>query len=246
MNLAIRGIEANLGEQPADSFPPRSAPDLKGGLHPREPPVQHLELAEGSCRQRRALAVRIPPAGNANFAWIQHFIHHLAPSNGRGGGTPASSWPTVPFHPSGGEGEIRRKIVEADLVDCIVGAPAQLFLTTGIPVCLWFLTRDKTGKNLRRGGRDRRGETLFIDARALGSMQTRTLRTLSGVNGYPTAPESDIGLIVGAYHSWRGELGSATYADVAGFWEVCPTCRDPATRAHPDAWAVCRSHRAND
>lgn len=118
-----------------------------------------------------------------------------------------------------GEGEIRRKIIEADLVDCIVAMPAQLFFTTGIPVCLWFITRDKTGKNIRRGTPNRpggrRGETLFIDARKLGTMQTRVLRVLTGIeeakcvvggagNSDPL-PTSDIGRIVYAFRQWRGE-----------------------------------------
>jgi type I restriction enzyme M protein len=115
-----------------------------------------------------------------------------------------------------GEGEIRRKIVEADLVDCIVALPAQLFFTTGIPVCLWFLTRDRTGRNIRRGTPNRpggrAGETLFIDARKLGTMQTRVLRVLSGIEeaecvpgtGDPL-PTSDLGRIVYAYRRWRGE-----------------------------------------
>src|SRR4051794_40682486 len=117
---------------------------------------------------------------------------------------------------TGGEGEIRRKIVEADLVDCIVALPAQLFFTTGIPVCLWFLTRDKTGKNIRKGTPNRpggrKGETLFIDARKFGTLQTRVLRVLSGMEESECVPgtsdpqpTSDIGRIVYAYRMWRGE-----------------------------------------
>jgi type I restriction enzyme M protein len=117
---------------------------------------------------------------------------------------------------TGGEGEIRRKIVEADLVDCIVALPAQLFFTTGIPVCLWFLTRDKTGKNIRRGTplrkQGRAGETLFIDARKLGTLQTRVLRVLTGIEEAECVPgtsdplpASDVGRIVYAYRQWRGE-----------------------------------------
>lgn len=118
-----------------------------------------------------------------------------------------------------GEGEIRRKIIEADLVDCIVAMPPQLFLTTQIPVCLWFLSRDKTGKNLKGGGRLRKGETLFIDARQMGQMETRTLRVLSGSEAdikFPP-PDSDIGRIAGVYHAWRGEKDAGEYADVPGF-----------------------------
>src|SRR5205823_2435917 len=117
----------------------------------------------------------VPPVGNANYAWIQHFIHHLAVPNGEGGGVAGFVMANGSLSSmTGGEGDIRRKIIEADLVDAIVALPPQLFYTTGIPVCLWFLTRDKMGKNLPRGGRTggRTGETLFIDARKLGTMQT--------------------------------------------------------------------------
>jgi type I restriction enzyme M protein len=171
-----------------------------------------------------------PPNGNANYAWIQHFIHHLAVPNGRGGGVAGFVMANGSLSTnSGGEGDIRRKIVEADLVDCIVAMPAQLFYTTGIPVCLWFLSRDKTGKNLKHGGRDRNGETLFIDARKLGTMQTRTLRLLSdGEDDFGKLPsKSDIGRIVYAFQRWRGESkpdswdnktdGEWTYRDLPGF-----------------------------
>ncbi|MND68855.1 N-6 DNA Methylase [compost metagenome] len=122
---------------------------------------------------------------------------------------------------TGGEGDIRKAIIEADLVDCIIAMPPQLFLTTGIPVCLWFVTRDKSGKHLDkgRGGRNRAGETLFIDAREMGQMQTRTLRVLSGRDHTSSPPpaDTDIGCIVRAYHAWRGEKGAGDYADVKGF-----------------------------
>jgi type I restriction enzyme M protein len=132
---------------------------------------------------------------------------------------------------SGGEGDIRRRIVEADLVDAIVALPAQLFYTTGIPVCLWFLAREKTGKNLKNGapGRagGRKGETLFIDARKMGTLETRTLRVLSGDVEDDPPPDSDTGRIVYAFRRWRGEPqpvawdepkhGPWAYADVPGF-----------------------------
>ena len=144
----------------------------------------------------------VPPVGNANYAWIQHFIHHLAPPNGRGGGIVGFVMANGSLSSgTGGEGEIRKNIIEADLVDCIIAMPPQLFLTTGIPVCLWFVSREKTGKKIKKGGRDRRGETLFIDARQLGQMETRTLRVLSGVNGLPAPRDSDIGWIVRTYHA---------------------------------------------
>lgn len=237
MNLAIRGIEANLGPQPADSFLRDLHPDLKADYILANPPFNvsdwSAKLLAGDVRWRYG----VPPAGNANYAWIQHFIHHIAPPNGHGGGMAGFVMANGSLSSaSGGEGNIRQKIVEADLVDCIVALPAQLFLTTGIPACLWFLTRDKTGRSLKHGGRDRRGETLFIDARKLGTMETRTLRRLTGGDdgetqladgmGDPNA-DTDIGRIVHAYRQWRGEPapewwneaghGAWKYADVPGF-----------------------------
>jgi type I restriction enzyme M protein len=237
MNLAIRGIEANLGSQPADSFLRDLHPDLKADYILANPPFNISDwsgkLLEGDVRWRYGT----PPTGNANYAWIQHFIHHLAPPNGRGGGVAGFVMANGSLSSgSGGEGEIRRKIVEADLVDCIVALPAQLFLTTGIPACLWFLTRNKTGRNLKQGGRDRRGETLFIDARKLGILLTRTLRVLTGGDDGETLlagglgdpkPDSDIGRIVYAFRQWRGEPapawwneaehGAWAYRDISGF-----------------------------
>ncbi|MEV6267573.1 class I SAM-dependent DNA methyltransferase [Kribbella sp. NPDC051936] len=218
MNLAIRGIEANLGEQPADSFAHDLHPDLKADYILANPPFNVSDWSGHLLRRDVRWKFGVPPLGNANYAWIQHFIHHLAPAGPHGGGVAGFVMAngSLSSH-TGGEGEIRQKIIEADLVDCIVAMPPQLFLTTGIPVCLWFLNRDKKGKNVRGGGRDRRSETLFVDARHLGHMQTRTLRVFSGVNGYPASPESDIGRIVGAYRSWRGESGAPAYADIPGF-----------------------------
>jgi type I restriction enzyme M protein len=215
MNLAIRGIEANLGTQPADSFLRDLHPDLKADYILANPPFNISDwsgkLLENDVRWRYGT----PPASNANYAWIQHFIHHLAPPNGHGGGMAGFVMANGSLSSgSGGEGEIRRKIVEDDLVDCIVALPAQLFLTTGIPACLWFLTRDKTGRNLKQGGRDRRGETLFIDARKLGTMQTRTLRVLTGGDDGETIlaeglgdpkPDSDLGRVAYTFRQWRGE-----------------------------------------
>lgn len=237
MNLAIRGIEANLGSQPADSFLRDLHPDLKADYILANPPFNisdwSAKLLESDVRWRYGT----PPAGNANYAWIQHFIHHLAPPNGHGGGVAGFVMANGSLSSgSGGEGEIRQKIVEADLVDAIVALPAQLFLTTGIPACLWFLSRDKTGANLKHGGRDRRGETLFINARKLGTMETRALRVLSGSDDGETLladglgdprPDTDIGRIVYAFRQWRGEPapewwneaehGAWSYRDIPGF-----------------------------
>ncbi len=218
MNLAIRGMEANLGEQPADSFVRDLHPDLKADYILANPPFNVSDWSGPLLRNDVRWRYGAPPAGNANFAWIQHFIHHLAPPDGRGGGV-AGFVMTNGSLSSGaaGEGEIRRNIIEADLVDCIVAMPPQLFLTTAIPVSLWFISRDKSGKNIRTGGRDRRGEALFVDARRLGTMVSRTLRVLSGIDSFPVPGGSDIGRIIRAYHSWRGEADAGEYRDIPGF-----------------------------
>ena len=237
MNLAIRGIEANLGSQPSDSFLRNLHPDLKADYILANPPFNISDWSGQLLADDVRWRYRTPPVGNANYAWIQHFIHHLAPPNGRGGGVAGFVMANGSLSTSsGGEGEIRQLIVEDDLVDCIVALPAQLFLTTGIPACLWFLTRDKSGRNLKNGGRERNGETLFINAHKLGTLQTRTLRVLTGGDdgesmladgmGDPNF-DSDIGRIVYAFRQWRGEPapswwieaqhGAWKYRDIPGF-----------------------------
>lgn len=222
MNLAIRGIEANLGDQPADTFTRDLHPDLKADYILANPPFNISDWSGKLLRKDVRWKHGVPPVGNANYAWIQHFIHHLSPPNGRGGGIAAFVMANGSLSStSGGEGDIRKSVIEADLVDCIIAMPAQLFLTTGIPVCLWFVTRDKSGKHLAKGkgGRDRRGETLFIDARNMGTMETRALRYLTGRDSKvsPPPPDTDIGKIVGTYHAWRGEAEAGDYEDVKGF-----------------------------
>jgi type I restriction enzyme M protein len=230
MNLAIRQIEANLGTQPADTFLKNLHPDLKADYILANPPFNVSDWSGEHLQSDVRWKYGTPPKGNANYAWIQHFIHHLAPPNGRGGGVAGFVMANGSLSSNtGGEGEIRQRMVEDDLVDCIVALPAQLFYTTGIPVCLWFLTRDKSGKNLKNGGRDRRSETLFIDARNLGTMQTRTLRMLTGGDDGETMladgmgdpqPDSDIGRIVYAFRKWRGEPKPDWWDDEAhGAWE---------------------------
>jgi type I restriction enzyme M protein len=235
MNLALHTIEANLGGQPADTFLRDLHPDLKADYILANPPFNVSDwsgqLLENDVRWRYGK----PPNGNANYAWIQHFIHHLAVPNGRGGGVAGFVMANGSLSSnSGGEGDIRRKIIEADLVDCIVAMPAQLFYTTGIPVCLWFLTRDKTGKNVKHGGRDRKNETLFIDGRKLGTMQTRVLRVLTDgeFTDGDLPPTSDIGRIVYAFRQWRNEpapdwwkkgYGEWHYRDIPGFCKASTT-----------------------
>jgi type I restriction enzyme M protein len=253
MNLAIRGIEANLGEQPADSFTRDLHPDLKADYILANPPFNISDWSGELLRKDARWKYGAPPVGNANYAWIQHFIHHLAPPNGRGGGIAAFVMANGSLSSTmGGEGEIRREIIEKDLVDCIIAMPPQLFLTTGIPVCLWFVTRDKSGRDLDkgRGGRARSGETLFIDARHMGQMETRTLRYLTGrdSNLSPPPPETDVGCIVRTYHAWRGEQGAGEYADIKGFCKAA-TLEDIRKYSHvltPGTYVGSAARKADD
>ena len=229
MNLAIRGIEANLGEQPADTFTRDLHPDLKADFILANPPFNISDWSGELLRKDTRWKYGTPPTGNANYAWIQHFIHHLSPPNGKGGGIAAFVMANGSLSSTtGGEGDIRKAIIEADLVDCIIAMPPQLFLTTGIPVCLWFVTRDKSGKYIdrnpdgtKKNARDRSGETLFIDARDFGQMEdgSRTLRFLTGRDSKDSPPpaETEIGRIVRTYHAWRGEADAGEYEDVKGF-----------------------------
>ena len=210
MNLAIRGIGANLGAEPADSFTRDLHPDLKTDYLLANPPFNSSDWGGETLRDDKRWVYGVPPPGNANFSWVQHFIYHLAP-NGVAGFVLANG--SLSSNQSG-EGEIRKNIVEADLVDCIVAMPGQLFYSTPIPVSLWFLSRNKkNGKGLEgRTLRDRSGEILFIDARKLGFMADRTHRSLS--------PE-EVAKIADTYHNWRGD-GPGSYEDVAGFSKSAP------------------------
>jgi len=209
MNLALRGIEANLGPEWADSFHHDLHPDLRADFILTNPPFNVSEWGGERLRDDPRWKYGVPPVGNANFAWIQHMLAHLSPTGTMvtvmANGSLASQ--------QSGEGEIRRNLVESDLVECIVALPSQLFYTTGIPVCLWFLTRDKSGKARRVGHsvsprRPRFNEVLFIESRALGHMVTRTNRELS---------DADIARIADTYHAWRGEPGLKPYQDTPGF-----------------------------
>ncbi len=206
MNLALRGIDANLGPQWGDSFRNDLHPDLRADFILANPPFNISRWGGETLRDDVRWKYGVPPAGNANFAWIQHMLHHLSPT-----GTMATVLANGSLSSQqSGEGQIRAALVEADLVECIVAMPAQLFFTTGIPVCLWFLTKDKTDRAVKseRPQRNRHGEILFIDARDLGHMETRTVRVLS---------EEDIARIAGTYHAWRGEPEEQPYEDVPGF-----------------------------
>jgi len=201
MNLAIRGIEGNLGKEHADSFHRDLHPDLKADYVLANPPFNDSDWRGELLKDDKRWKYGIPPASNANYAWVQHFIHHLAPTGLAGfvlaNGSMSSN--------QSGEGEIRKNIIEADIVDCMVALPGQLFYSTQIPVCLWFIARDKKNGRFR----DRRGETLFIDARKLGTMIDRVHRELT---------DDDISKIADTYHAWRGDKDTEQqYTDVAGF-----------------------------
>jgi type I restriction enzyme M protein len=197
MNLAIHGLagEVLLGDSLLDD----KYPSLKADYVLANPPFNMKKWGAAQVADDARWAFGSPPDSNANFAWVQSFIHHLAP-DGRAGFVLANGSLTAS---NKGEGAIRQKIIEQDLVDCIVACPGQLFYTTQIPVCLWFLDRDKSSGDER----DRSGETLFIDARALGESISRTQIEFS---------EADVERIVGTYHAWRGTNGEE-YEDVAGF-----------------------------
>lgn len=208
MNLAIRGIEADLGSKWADTFREDLHPGLKADFVMANPPFNDSDWGGEVIRTAERFPYGVPPAGNANFAWVQHFIHHLAPHGCAGFVLANSSLSSQ----QSGEGEIRRKIIQAEMVDCIVSLPGQLFMTTQIPVCLWFLARDKSNGLVRdKKLRNRIGETLFIDARGLGSMETRTLKVLT---------DEDIAKIADTYHSWREGVG---YKDEPGFCKSVTT-----------------------
>jgi len=198
MNLALRGIDAQIAH--GDTFHADKHPDLKADYVLANPPFNDSDWRGELLKDDKRWAYGVPPAGNANYAWVQHFIHHLAPTGLAGfvlaNGSMSSN--------QSGEGEIRKAIIEADLVDCMIALPGQLFYSTQIPVCLWFLARNKKNGRFR----DRRGETLFIDARKLGTMADRTHLELT---------DEDIVRIAGTYHSWRGDKGASKYKDVPGF-----------------------------
>ena len=196
MNLAIRGIHGQI--EHGDTFHNDRHPDLKADFILANPPFNISDWGGDRLRDDLRWRYGTPPAGNANFAWVQHMVHHLSPNGTAGFVLANGSMSTAQSN----EGEIRKNLLEADLVDCMVALPGQLFRSTQIPVCLWFLARN------RRNGKfkDRRRETLFIDARDMGSLVDRTHRELS---------EEEIGRIAGTYHAWRE--GRKEYEDIPGF-----------------------------
>ena len=208
MNLAIRGIEADFGPEQADTFRRDLHKDLKAQFVIANPPFNDSDWHRVDDDVRWQYGV--PPKGNANFAWVQHFIHHLAPDGYAGfvlaNGSMSSN--------QSGEGDIRRAIIEADLVDCMVALPGQLFYSTQIPVCLWFLAKNKHDAKLPNSRRDRRKQTLFIDARKLGTLIDRVHRELT---------HADIAKIARTYHAWRDDKDADKYEDIAGFCKSATT-----------------------
>ena len=219
MNLAIRGIEGQIAH--GDTFHNDRHPDLKADFILANPPFNISDWGGERLTEDKRWQYGVPPKGNANFAWVQHIVHHLAPAGTAGfvlaNGSMSSN--------QSGEGNIRKSLIEAGLVDCMVALPGQLFYSTQIPACLWFLARNR--KNRQSSGR--RGEILFIDTRKLGRMVDRTHRELT---------DADIARIADTYHAWRnlspspspskgepvlspveggrGE-GADAYADIPGF-----------------------------
>lgn len=200
MNLALRGIEADMGPKSADSFIEDLHPDLRADFIIANPPFNQKEWWDARLADDPRWRFGVPPEGKAgsNFAWLQHFIHHLSPTGTAGFVLANGSLSDT----TGNNGAIRQGLIEADLMDCIVAMPDKLFLNTGIPVSLWFISKARHGN----GHRERREEVLFIDARKLGTMESRKLRVLS---------DGDIAKIADTYHAWRNHDGG--YEDVLGF-----------------------------
>jgi type I restriction enzyme M protein len=206
MNLAVRGIDADIKWNNEGSFLRDEFATQKFDFVMANPPFNISDWWQGSLEGDARWAYGTPPQGNANFAWLQHILHHLAPRGTAGVVLANGSMSSQ----QSGEGEIRKALIEQDRVDCMVALPGQLFYSTQIPACLWFLARDKSAN----GHRDRKGEILFIDARKLGQMVDRTRREFT---------DDDIALIADTYHRWRGKPGAVAaaglepYADEPGF-----------------------------
>ena len=210
MNLAIRGIDGQIVH--GDTFHSDLNPDLKADYILANPHFNDSDWRGDLLKDDRRWVYGVPPASNANFAWVQHIISHLAPAGLAGfvlaNGSMSSN--------QSGEGEIRKAIIEADLIDCMVALPPQLFYSTQIRACLWFLARTKNNGRFR----DRRGETLFIDAHKMGTLVDRVHRELS---------DGEIVKVASTYHAWRGDKSAGAYADVPGF---CKSAKLDDIRKH--------------
>ncbi|HHF2876500.1 TPA: type I restriction-modification system subunit M [Vibrio diabolicus] len=208
MNMAIRGLDYDFGKEPASTYTNDQHPDLRADFIMANPPFNMKEWNTGVDDNDPRWVYGTPPSGNANFAWMQHMLHHLAPDGSQAlllaNGSMSSS--------TNNEGEIRAALVENDLVECMVALPGQLFTNTQIPACIWFLTKNKKARTDKSGRklRDRKGEVLFIDARNLGYMKDRVLRDFT---------RDDIQKVSDLYHAWKTgeEVNGVTYEDQAGF-----------------------------
>ena len=215
MNLAVRGIDADIRWNNEGSFHKDELQDLKADFILANPPFNISDWGGHRLREDARWKFGVPPVGNANYAWLQHIHHHLAP-NGTAGVVLANGSMSSA---QSGEGDIRRAMVEGDAVDCMIALPGQLFYSTQIPACLWFFARNKNPGN---GWRDRRGEVLFLDARKLGHMVDRTRKEFS---------DEHIARIAGTYHAWRGEPDANPYEDVPGFCKAA-TLEDTKEHAY--------------
>lgn len=222
MNLAVRGIDSEIKWNSEGSFHKDELRDLKADYVLANPPFNISDWGGDRLREDVRWKYGVPPAGNANFAWVQHIVHHLAPAGVAGVVLANGSMSST----QNNEGVIRQALIEGvngapGVVDCMVALPGQLFYSTQIPVCLWFLARDRSNGIARNAKlRDRRGEILFIDARKLGHMVDRTRKEFS---------DADIEKITRAYHAWRGEEGTGVYEDVPGF---CKSATLEEIKAH--------------
>ena len=208
MNMAIRGLDYDFGKEPASTYTNVQHPDLRADFIMANPPFNMKEWNTGVSDKDPRFKYGLPPANNANFAWMQHMLHHLAPEGSQAlllaNGSMSST--------TNNEGEIRKKLIEKDLVECMVALPGQLFTNTQIPACIWFLTKNKTARTDKAGRqlRNRKEEVLFIDARNLGYMKDRVLRDFS---------DKDIRKVADLYHAWKTgeEINGITYEDQSGF-----------------------------
>jgi type I restriction enzyme M protein len=217
MNLAVRGIDSDIRWNNEGSFHKDELRDLKADFILANPPFNISDWGGERLREDVRWAFGAPPVGNANYAWLQHIVHHLAPHGFAGVVLANGSMSSQ----QSGEGEIRRAMVEAGVVDCMVALPGQLFYSTQIPACLWILAKDRSNGLVKKTKlRDRRDEVLFIDARKMGSLVDRTRRELS---------DEEIGKIAATYHAWRGEADAGEYSDTPGF---CKSANLDAIRKH--------------
>ncbi|MCC6916402.1 class I SAM-dependent DNA methyltransferase [Nitrosomonas sp.] len=217
MNLAVRGIDSDIRWNNEGSFHKDELRDLKADFILANPPFNISDWGGERLREDVRWAFGAPPVGNANYAWLQHIAHHLAPHGFAGVVLANGSMSSQ----QSGEGDIRKAMIEANIVDCMVALPGQLFYSTQIPACLWILAKDRSNGLVKKTKlRDRRGEVLFIDARKLGVLVDRTRRELT---------DGEIGRIAATYHAWRGEANAGEYADIPGF---CKSATLDAIRKH--------------